>query len=238
MRNDTTRDDLPSEPLIVEDLTLLMMDDASGAVAGAGTLFYTQGGAVLADLALGGHVEVDERDKGLTGLRVHAVAGRPPADPLLRDAYDKAAEKPRGVQTLLASAGPLLREPVLDRLAERGVITRERRKALGLFPTTAVRVADTGRKAALVERVRAVLVDGAEPDARTAALIGLLSASGTLVSLHRSVPWTGPVVKRAKEIERGDWGAEAVSAAVLRTTAAVAASSAAAVAASVTAATS
>ncbi|NEE55057.1 GPP34 family phosphoprotein, partial [Streptomyces sp. SID8455] len=33
---------MPSEMLIVEDLTLLLMDDASGAIPTAGTLYYTQ----------------------------------------------------------------------------------------------------------------------------------------------------------------------------------------------------
>ncbi|MFH8902079.1 hypothetical protein ACH4HG_37720 [Streptomyces coeruleorubidus] len=39
------------------------------------------------------------------------------------------------------------------------------------------------------------MVDGAEPDDRSAALIGLLSASGTLPSLHH-IPWSGAVYQR------------------------------------------
>ncbi|MFD3505193.1 GPP34 family phosphoprotein [Streptomyces sp. NPDC058678] len=44
--------------LIVEDLMLLMFDDSSGAIAGAGTLHYTPGGAVLVELAQGGRIRV------------------------------------------------------------------------------------------------------------------------------------------------------------------------------------
>ncbi|MGW3831433.1 GOLPH3/VPS74 family protein [Streptomyces microflavus] len=220
---------MPSEMLIVEDLTLLLMDDASGAIPTAGTLYYTQGGAVLVELGLAGHVRVDEGDQGLTGIRVHAVVGRPPQDPVLRDAYEKVSEKVRGVQTLLIEIGTGLREPVFDRLVERGTLRRETRKTLGLFRTTSTTIADTAYKKALLEQVRAVLIDGAEPDARTASLIGLLSASGSLPNLHRSVPWSGKVYQRAKELERTSWGAEAVNSAVLRTVAAVAAGSAAAV---------
>ncbi|MFF3992689.1 GPP34 family phosphoprotein [Streptomyces cyaneofuscatus] len=220
---------MPSKLLIVEDLTLLLMDDASGAIPTAGTLYYTQGGAVLVELGLAGHVRVDEGDRGLTGIRVHAVVGRPPEDPLLRDAYKKVSEKVRGVQTLLIEIGTGLREPVFDRLVERGTLRRETKKTLGLFRTTSHTIADSAYKKALLEQVRAVLIDGAEPDARTASLIGLLSASGSLPNLHRTVPWSGKVYHRAKELERASWGAEAVNSAVLRTVAAIAAGSAAAV---------
>ncbi|MFJ5264716.1 GPP34 family phosphoprotein [Streptomyces sp. NPDC088387] len=220
---------MPREMLIVEDLTLLMMDDESGAIAGAGTLFYTLGGAVLVELGLGGHIRVDESDRGLNGLKVHAVADNPPADPMLRAAHEKASERPRGVQTLLIEVGSGLRGPVLDRLVERGLLRRASRKTFGLFRSTATRAADTRHKEALMQQVRAVLVDGADPDTRTTALIGLLSASGTLPSLHRSVPWSGEVYKRAKKLEQGSWVAEAVNAAVMRTTAAVSAGTVSAV---------
>ncbi|MGW7514290.1 GOLPH3/VPS74 family protein [Streptomyces sp. NPDC054796] len=219
------------ETLIVEDLTLLMMDDKSGAIAGAGTLYYTLGGAVLVELGLGGHVTVDENDSGLNGVKVRAVEGDPLPDPVLRAAQDKVAGRVRGVQTLLIQIGTGLRETVLDRLVERGMLRRESRKTLGVFRSTATTAADTSHKEALVARVRAVLIDGEEPDDRTAALIGLLLASGTLPSLYRSVPWSGEVYKRAKALERESWGAAAVNTAVLRTMAAVSAGTAGSVAA-------
>lgn len=77
---------------------------------------------------------------------------------------------------------------MLQRLVERCLLRRESRKTLGVFRTTFTRVADTRYKEALVARVRAALVDGAEPDARTATVIGLLSTSGTLPSLHPVIP--------------------------------------------------
>ncbi|MFE1482572.1 GPP34 family phosphoprotein [Streptomyces fimicarius] len=214
-----------SDLLIVEDLTLLMMDDKSGAIAGEGTLYYTLGGAVLVELGLGGHIAADENDQGLNGVKVHAVSSRTPSDPLLRAAQAKVGERVRGVQTLLIEIGTgvVKRETVLDRLVERGMLRQETKKTLGLFRTTSTTVADTGYKKALVEKVRAVLIDGAEPDDRTAALTGMLSASGTLPTLHRSIPWSGKVYKRAKELEQSSWGAEAVNAAVMRTVAAISA---------------
>ncbi|QQM38567.1 GOLPH3/VPS74 family protein [Streptomyces liliifuscus] len=221
---------MQNETLIVEDLMLLLMDDESGAIAGASTLYYTLGGAVLVELALDGHVTVDENDKGLNGLKVHAVSGDPLSDPVLQMAQEKVtADRVRGVQTLLIEIGTGLRETVLDRLVERGMLRRESKKTLGVFRSTSTMAADTGHKEALMEKVRAVLVYGEEPDARTAAVIGLLSASGTLPSLHRSIPWSGKVYKRAKELEQSSWGAEAVNTAVMRTVAAVSVGTAVAV---------
>lgn len=216
----------PEAPLIAEDLLLLLFDPRSGTIAGENTLFYTLAGAVLTELALDDNVAIDDTP-GLTGPRVSAVAGSPPADPLLRDRWEPLVEKPRGTQTFLAEVGPRLREPVLDRLVERGHIVRERRKALGLIPTTALVDGGTPRRAQLVDAVRPVLADGAEPDPRTAVLAALLSASGSLPVLHRDIPWSGAVYTRGKELEQGDWGASAAGEAVTRTTVAVATASAA-----------
>ncbi|MFI2363720.1 GPP34 family phosphoprotein [Promicromonospora sp. NPDC019610] len=216
----------PEPELIAEDLLLLLFDPRSGTIAGENTLFYTLAGAVLTELALAGHVEIDGRP-ALTGPRVSAVAGNPPADPLLHEPWDRLAEKPRGAQTFLAEVGPRLREPLLDRLVERGHVGREKRKALGFIPTTALTDGGTPRRAELVAAVRPVLADGAEPDPRTAVLAALLSASGSLPTLHRDIPWSGAVYTRGKALEHGDWGAAAAGEAVLRTTVAVTTASAA-----------
>ncbi|SDT53436.1 GOLPH3/VPS74 family protein [Actinoplanes derwentensis] len=211
--------------LLVEDLLLLLMDDETGTPAGAGTLPYTLGGAVLVELALLGRVDTTGAG-GFSGEKVIAVEGEPLADPLLRQAYEKVAEKPRGVQTLLLQIGGNLWNDVVDRLVGQGLVRRESRKVLGLFRTTRLPAADGQREQETRDRIRAVLVDGAEPDTRTAALIALLSASGALPALRPQLAWSTPVIKRAKELEQGNWGASAVNTAVARTAAAIATSSA------------
>lgn len=207
----TTPRPRPDTPTLVEDLLLLLFQPASGTIAGENTLFYVLGGAVLADLALGDHLTVTARD------RVSSVADHPPPDRLLRPAWDYLAEKPRGVQTALAAIGPALRDPALRRLITRGDIDQDSRKVLGLFRSTALREGRTERRARLLAEVRQVLVDGVRPTARVAALTALVSASGTLPQFDREIPWTSPVITRAKELESGNWGADAASAAVTRT---------------------
>lgn len=197
---------------------LLLFSPSSGTIAGEGTLFYVLGGALLAELAQLELVETEEA--GLRGTLVGAV-GDAPADALLRSAWDYAIGKPRNVQTVLAAVGPSLRGPVLDRLVKRGDVVRSTRRRLGLFSSTRLGTGATGRRAALVGRVRAVLVDGVPPDPRIATLAALLSASGSLPVLYRDIPWSGAVYTRAKTLERGDRGADAAASAITRTMAAI-----------------
>lgn len=204
-----------AEPTLAEDLLLLLFQPDSNTIAGEGTLFYTLAGAVLADLGLGEQVRLGT---GLLGsTTVEAVGGRPPGDEFLRATWEYVADKPRGVQTVLAGTGTSLRGPLLDRLVERGDLDRRTRKTLGLFETTVLEEGRTGRREQLLADVRAVLVDGAEPDDRTAALAALVYGSGTLPQFDPEIPWNGPVVSRAEALKAGNWGASATAKAVTRT---------------------
>ncbi|SDM15958.1 GOLPH3/VPS74 family protein [Nonomuraea jiangxiensis] len=219
--------------LIVEDLMLLMLDDEKGTVARAGALNYSLGGAVLVELALLGRIEADEDRAGLNGPEVLAVGDGPLPDPLLQSAYDEIAQKPQGIQALILSIGAGLQEPVLDRLVERGLIRRESKRVLGVFRTTTWPAEDTRHEAELRRVIGAVLVDGESPDARTAAMIALLSSSGTLPALRPAFPWSDEVRRRAKELEDGNWGATAVTTAMARNAARIAATAATSAAVSV-----
>ncbi|MGC4938694.1 GOLPH3/VPS74 family protein [Kribbella sp. DT2] len=201
------------EPTLAEDLLLLLFQPSSGTIAGENTLFYALGGAVLADLALHEHVTVGEA----TGGKLETTSDRFPADPSLRSAWDYIDEKPRRVQTVLAAVGPALRGPLLERLVERGDLDQVERKTLFFFTTKALKEGRNGRRAQLLAAVREALVDGVDPTARVAALAALISGSGTLPQFHREIPWDSTVIARAKELERGNWGAGAAAEAVTRT---------------------
>ncbi|MFG1923043.1 GPP34 family phosphoprotein [Cryptosporangium sp. NPDC048952] len=204
-----------SAPTLAEDLLLLLFQPKSGTIAGENTLFYTLAGAVLADLGLSEHVRTSTGRSGAT--LVEAVEDNPPTDAVLRSAWDYVLPKPRGVQTVLAAVGPPLRGPLLDRLIERGEIRQVTKKTLGLFDRKVLEDGGTGRRAHLLDDVRRVLVDGAEPEPRVAALGALLSGSGTLPQFDPDIPWSSAVITRAKELEQGNWGAGAAAEAVTRT---------------------
>lgn len=213
------------EPTIAEDLLLVLFQPRSGLRAGTGViagetiLYWVLAGAVLTDLALGGHVHA--QTSGGRATRVEVIQGMPPADPLLRPAWDAIAHKPRGVQSVLAMIGPPLRSPVLARVVARGDIRESRRTMLGIVQSTVLEDADSARRRELMEQLRAVLVDGAQPSARIAALAALLSGSGTLPQFDPEIPWSSAVITRAKELEQGEWGAGAAAEAVTRTMTAI-----------------
>lgn len=213
---------IPTEPSLVEDVLLLLFQPDSGTIAGENILYYVLGGAAVADLALTGAVDVD--DTRLFARPVSTTADERPADELLAPVWDYLQKKPRDVQTVLAAIGPNLREPTLERLVARGELRAETRKTLGVFSSTHYTLGGD-RRARLLDAVRAALVDGADPDARTAALAGLLSASDTLPWFDREIPWTSAVYTRGKAFEQGDWGAAAAASAVARTVLAGVASS-------------
>ncbi|WP_258070836.1 GPP34 family phosphoprotein [Pseudoclavibacter sp. AY1F1] len=204
-----------AQPLLAEDLLLLLFNPDDGTIGGEGTLFYVLGGAVLTELALNDQIGVEKA--GLRGTLVLSVGDEAPEDEILRSAWEYARGKRREVQGMLAAIGPSLRGQLLESLIFRGDLTRGQGKTFGFIPKTTLSLGDTGRRSTLMSRVQAVLIDGAEPDARTAALAALVSASGSMPTLHREIPWETDVINRAKALEAGDWGASAASSAVART---------------------
>ncbi|GAB2626753.1 hypothetical protein Aab01nite_79610 [Paractinoplanes abujensis] len=211
---------------LAEDLLLLLFqpDSAPPGPAGAtgeSTLAHALAGAVLTELGLGRHVRTVP--DGVGAIRLEVVAQHPPADDILRHAWDYLARGPRGIPAALDAIGPDLRDPLVDRLVGRGDLRRSHRTALGVVDVETFEDGGSGRRERLLAAVRETVVEGARPQPRIAALAALLSASGTLPQYGPGIPWTAAVVARAKKLEQESWGATATAAAIARTvTAAVA----------------
>ena len=145
------------------------------------------------------------------------------------------AQKERTAQDLVDRLGKGLKDELADRLVQRGILERRRDKVLGVFPGPAgPRSTPRTRRRSVAHSPR-TLVQGVDPDPRTAAIVALLSA---IDRAHKVVDREGlsrsEVRKRAKAIAEGEWAAKAVRDAISAATAAVAA----AVTASTVAATS
>ncbi|MHA6616712.1 GOLPH3/VPS74 family protein [Pseudonocardia sp. DLS-67] len=212
---------------LTEDLVLLLLDPATGrAVVDGTSLDRVIGGALLLDLATGGRVRTDGSG---SKARLSAVAAPPTGDPVLDGALARL-DKPLRAQKAVERLARGTRRPVLERLAGRGLVRRERSRLLGIFPTTTWTPGPAA--AELRGRVAAVLRDGARPDQHVAMLISLVHA---VKAEHKVVD--GPrrqLRARAAEVAEGEWAGQAVRKAVQ----AVQASVAAAVAASTAAASS
>lgn len=209
------------DTLIAEDLLLLLLDDTKGTVRAGSYLTSALGGAVLVELALAEAVELEEKTSAWRSAKVRPT-GAAPQDPVLTAGLATITEKDRSPQDLVNRLGKGLKETLTDRLVERGLLERREDRLLGVFPRTRWPAADTTYEHDLRRQVRAALVEGAQPDPRTGALVALLAA---VDQAHRVVDHEGmssrEVKRRAKDIATGDWAAKAVRDAVAATVAAV-----------------
>ena len=103
------------------------------------------------------------------------------------------------------------------------MVERKDGKLLGLFPRTTWPAVDSAHEDDVRRAITACLVDGADPDERTGALIALLAA---IDQAHNAVAPGTEAKKRdleqkAKQIAEGQWAAKAVKDAVDAATAAM-----------------
>ena len=154
-----------------------------------------------------------------------AVAGSGPEHPVLAQAHAVISTSPKRrsakswVGRLPGELKPLT-GTVAAPLMERGVLTEQRSKFLGLFPSTRFPETDPGPERLLRSRLSAVLLGDREPAERDALLIGLLvplDLVGGLVEKDQR----RAAGKRAKEIAEGGVAGTAVSDAVREIQAAV-----------------
>jgi len=189
--------------LVAEELLLLLLDDEKGTVS-ATAADAGLAGALLLELAGSGHL--DDRV---------ARVGSEPSDPALAAAW-RAVDEPKPAKHWVSKLPGRLKPikgTIAQALVARGVLDERRHKTLGLFSSTRYPEVDSGPETELRARLRRVLVDGVEPDARTTALLGLL-VSLDLVKRVVERDERKAAVARAKALaERGPVG-DAVHAAV------------------------
>ncbi len=201
--------------LIAEDLLLLLLDDESGALSHSDKIQPLLGGALLLELALAERIEVAGKTGRWSTSKVAVLDGTALEEPLLAEAIDTIAEKPRSAQDLVNLLGKGTKDVLLERLADRGLVRPVKDKVLGLFPRTTWPATDRTHEAAVRELLQGALVHGLTPDTRTSALIALLSS---VDHAHKVVDRgdlpAKEVRRRAKEIANGAWAAKAVKDAV------------------------
>jgi hypothetical protein len=209
--------------LIAEDLLLLLYDDASGKpIAGNPGLDYALAGAVVIELTLLGKVDVASVGDTVKPGRLKVLDTTPTGDVVLDERLavlaQKAGAKPKD---LMGKLSKRLRDELLQRLAERGVLEADKGKVLGLFPVTRWPAKDAQHEGQVRVALRNVLELGAAPDERTGALIALLNALNVVPKVVTDAVDKKALKQRAKEISESDWAAAAVRKAVTEMQAAV-----------------
>ncbi|UQX05225.1 GPP34 family phosphoprotein [Streptomyces sp. RerS4] len=203
---------------LAEEVMLLSLDDESGSARKRQAAGWAVAGGILLELVLAGRVTV-------TGKQLELTDTTPTGDALLDERLALIGtwlrQRPkRPVTGWLTKDHTRAVAATLRSLSARGVVVETRDKALGLFPVRRYPEADASVERALRERLRAAVLDGSEPDARTAGLIALLHSA----KLHRLAFPDGPhgeVKSRMAEISQGQWAADHLRAAIREMQAAV-----------------
>lgn len=218
------------ERTLAEELLLIAYHAKPGRAAGSSTdLDCGLAGAVLVELALAGRIEVVDG-------KVSVLDRGPVGDREIDAALDRIAgeDKRRKPEWWVGKLRSGVGERLLVRLTDRGVLRMHRQKVLWVFSTRSYSVLDSGATSAARAQLNRVVAQGAEPDARTAALAALMDACGLA---RRAFPGVGhdQLTARMKQWAEGQWTSTAVRNAIHSIHAGViAASTAGAVAASTT----
>ncbi|MGW0393751.1 GOLPH3/VPS74 family protein [Streptomyces sp. NPDC003042] len=205
---------------LAEEIMLLSLDDESGSAKQRQAAGWAVAGGILLELVLAGRVAV-------AGKYLELTDTAPTGDQLLdsRTALIETWLRGRGkrrVTEWLTKDQPKAVAATLESLCGRGVVVEEKHRALGVFPVRRYPEADGAVESELRDRLRAVVVDGAEPDIRTAGLITLIHSA----KLHRLAFPDSPrkeIAARMAEVAAGQWAGESVRAAVRDMQAAMAA---------------
>ncbi|GAA3392027.1 GOLPH3/VPS74 family protein [Cryptosporangium minutisporangium] len=212
-----------------DELLLLGYDDAAGKpLISATTLDLGLAGAVLVELALAGRIEVDDK-------KVRVIDSTPVDDPIVEAALDRirAATKPRDPWSWLTTLSKGLREKVLDRLVETGVVEREESKVLGLFRVVRYPALNPAPETAAHGRLDAAVRHDDLSGRHTVALASLVRAVDLGPKLFPDLP-AKEVKARLDEIAEGEWAGQAVKDAIAAIQTALTAATSAAIAVTIT----
>lgn len=209
--------------LIAEDLLLLLYDDETGKpITGSPGLDYALAGAVLIELTLLGKLDITgPGDPGKAG-RLKIVDDLPTGDAILDERLAYVAGKPgKRPKDQVVRLSKHLRDQLLARLDERGVLQAAEGNVLGLFPVTRWPAKDARHEAEVRAGLDSALRVGTTPDQRVGALIALLSALNVVPKVVTDAVDKRALKDRAKQLAESDWAADAVKRAVSEMQAAV-----------------
>ncbi|MBW0118583.1 GOLPH3/VPS74 family protein [Pseudonocardia abyssalis] len=200
---------------VAEEVVLLALDEDTG---GGGTrlgLDWAVAGAVVVELALAERIAVGDDD--VVTVVDPAPTGVGHLDTVLAEVAGRVK-----VSTLLRRTRGGAPGRAIASLVERGVLRRRRGRLLGLVPAHRYPTQDASARSEIRSRLADAVLDGREPDERTAALIGVLHAA----RLRRRALPTGhrrQVRTRMGDIAKGQAVGPAVRTAIARTKGAIAA---------------
>lgn len=195
-----------------EEIVLLALDDKTGAPLPlpVTALAYGLAGSVLADLAVTGKIDTD--DKKLVVLDA-TPTGDPLLDPWL--ALIAAEEVSRPVAhwlSVLADRQQEIEQPALERLMARGILKRKDKKILWVIGLRRYPTIDGHERTEVRTRLGQLILGDDIPDPRDAIMISLLSGCRLTDKIFNG-PEFAPREKRLETLAKMDLVGREVAAA-------------------------
>jgi Golgi phosphoprotein 3 len=190
-----------------ESLLLLAIDDETGKLssqmqaADLGTA-----AAVLLELLITGRIDTVDG-------KIRVIDDNPTGNIIFDQALSaiRDSKKPHDAKHWVRNISKArVKDQVLDQLIARNIVRKEAHRMLWIFPIDRFPVKNPAPENDLRETLRKVVIDGYDPDVRSAALIGLLKATnltGTVFNKDERKAYK----KRIDDIARGEQMSEAVS---------------------------
>ncbi|UUU23530.1 GOLPH3/VPS74 family protein [Streptomyces sp. DSM 40750] len=160
MTTPTATTPVPTPTTLGEEILLLALDDTTGEARLPLRTPYAIAAAALLERSLADDTDDTARTGGVGG----AAGTDGSAEAVLPDDAEKWISEHRTEEY----------EAALQGLLAKGLIRKEKRRVLLVFRTTSYPELDGTVETALRRRLAKVVLEGAEPDSRTAALITLL----------------------------------------------------------------
>ncbi|MDA1071908.1 MAG: GPP34 family phosphoprotein [Proteobacteria bacterium] len=161
---------------VAEEMLLLVLDDKSGTFITEPdiNINYALAGAVLADLALKGRIEADP-DK------LFVLDPKPTGDAVQDAVLARIAEADEVQDTAywvaeIGQRGEEVREHLLSRLVERGILKRVEEKVLWVFETRRYPTIDGREEHEVKKRIMDTLLSEGTPSHKDAVIVSLADA--------------------------------------------------------------
>jgi len=192
-----------------EEVMLLSLDDDSGAAKERGNVGWAAGGGVLVELTLCGRIDI-----GDDWFSVHTAdpTGVPYLDEQLARIVDHG--RPWKVADCLRAVAKDAADGATQALVDRGLLREEKKRVLGLFPTRRYPEVDGAGEAEVRRRLDRVILEGTDPDERTASLVALLHGARLRELAFPQREGRKQVEARMAEISDGQWVQPAVRRAI------------------------
>lgn len=189
---------------LAHDLMLLSLDPETGARRATSNIGTALAGALLAELALGGRVDIDAKKR--VQVLDPSPTGNPRSDDLLARLI---ASKPRKAAAWVQKLSRTFTKDLLADLCAAEIVRREERGFIG-FDTSRYPQLGGARRDQLLSSLRGVMVTGLTPtDERIPALGALVLAVGLQRRVFPGVK-RKDLQRRLDELDRAGWASKAV----------------------------